>query len=200
MASSPIQHLICVTNRNLCKVDLQTRVEEIVKYKPKAILLREKDLTEEEYEVLAKDIMEICRKEDVPCILHNFVDTALKLKADLIHMTFASLRIMSRADKEKFYAIGASCHSVEEAMKAQSVGCTYLIAGHIFDTLSKKDLPPRGLDFFQEVIDMVTIPVYAIGGINKNNIEAVRKTGAAGACVMSGPMQCESVEEYFKGW
>ena len=197
---SVIQNLICVTNRKLCKGDLFTRVEEIVKYKPKAILIREKDLTEEEYEEIAKNILDICKKADVSCIFHNFIDTALKYKVDSIHMTFANLRIMSAEDKQKFRNIGASCHSDEEARKAQSVGCTYIIAGHIFDTLSKKNLPPRGMDFFQEVIKNVTIPVYAIGGINKNNIAEVLEAGAAGTCVMSGPMQCESVDEYFKGW
>ena len=195
-----IQNLICVTNRKLCNGDLFTRVEEIVKFKPKAILLREKDLTEAEYEDIARNIIKICKKEDVPCILHNFIDTAIKLNVDSIHLTFASLRIMSAEDKQKFKQIGASCHSAEEARKAQSVGCTYVLAGHIFDTLSKKDLAPRGLDFFKDVIKNVTIPVYAIGGINKNNIAEVLNAGAAAACVMSGPMQCESVAEYFREW
>ena len=82
--NSPIQKLICVTNRKLCRGDLFNRVEEIVKYKPKAILIREKDLTEEEYEEIAKNILKICAKENVPCILHNFIDTALKLKVNSI--------------------------------------------------------------------------------------------------------------------
>ena len=160
--SSVIQNLICVTNRKLCNGDLFVRVEEIVKYKPKAILIREKDLTEEEYEEIAKNILNICKKADVPCIFHNFIDTALKYKVDSIHMTFANLRIMSAADKQKFRQIGASCHSEEEARKAQSVGCNYIIAGHIFDTLSKKNLPPRGIDFFKEVISMVKKVVFII--------------------------------------
>ncbi len=180
---SKIQNLICVTNRHLCNGDFLTRIEKIVKYKPKAILLREKDLD-----------------ESVPCVLHNFADVALKLKADAIHMTFAMLRIMSAEEKAKFSEIGASCHSAEEARKAQSAGCTYIIAGHIFDTLSKKNIPPRGLDFFQEVIKNVTIPVYAIGGINKDNINSVLNAGASGVCVMSAPMQCENLDEYFNAW
>ena len=197
---SKIKNLICVTNRHLCNGDFLSRIEKIVAYKPKAILLREKDLTEQEYETLAKNVMKICKNANVPCILHNFVDVALKLKAEAIHMTFAMLRIMSAEDKAKFRNIGASCHSAEEAWKAQSVGCTYIIAGHIFDTLSKKDIPPRGLDFFQEVIKNVTIPVYAIGGLNKDNIDSVLKAGASAACVMSGPMQCDNIDEYFNGW
>ena len=198
--NSPIQKLICVTNRKLCRGDLFNRVEEIVKYKPKAILIREKDLTEEEYEEIAKNILKICAKENVPCILHNFIDTALKLKVNSIHMTFTSLRIMSVEDKRKFQYVGASCHSEEEARKAESAGCNYIIAGHIFDTLSRRHIEPHGMEFFREVIRNVTIPVYAIGGINKNNISEVLKAGAVGACAMSGPMQCESVAEYFSGW
>ena len=197
---SAIQNLICVTNRKLCNGDLFTRVEEIVKFKPKAILVREKDLTEAEYEDIAGKILEICKKNNVPCIFHNFINSALKFKVDSIHMTFTSLRIMSAEDKQKFKQIGASCHSAEEARKAQSAGCTYVIAGHLFDTLSKKNVPPRGLDFFQEVIKNVTIPVYAIGGINKNNVAEVLGAGAAAVCAMSGPMQCENVAEYFKDW
>ena len=116
---SSIDNLICVTNRHLCKGDFFTRIEEIVKHKPKAILLREKDLTEVEYESIAREVLKICKKEDVLCILHNFIDTALKLNADAIHMTFSMLRIMSAEDKKRFRMIGASCHSAEEARKAE---------------------------------------------------------------------------------
>ena len=117
-----IQKLICVTNRKICNGDLLKRVEEIVKYKPRAILLREKDLTESEYEDLAKDVIKICEKENVKCILHNFIETAIKFKAESIHMTFTNLRIMSADEKKFFKNIGASCHSEEEARKAQSAG------------------------------------------------------------------------------
>ena len=62
----------------------------------------------------------------------------------------------------------------------------------------KKGLAPRGLAFLQEVVESVAIPVYAIGGIGSENAASVRKTGAAGVCVMSGLMQCENVEEQMK--
>ena len=52
----------------------------------------------------------------------------------------------------------------------------------------------------QEVVESVAIPVYAIGGIGSENAASVRKTGAAGICVMSGLMQCENVEEQMKNW
>ena len=196
--SSIMQKLICITNRQLCQDDFLTRIEEISRFKPKAILLREKDLSSDEYEKIAKPVMNICKNEGVLCILHNFVETAIKLEAEAIHMTFQALRIMTAEQKNKFQLIGASCHSAEEARKAEIFGCNYIIAGHIFDTLSKKNLPARGLDFFKEIINNVTIPVYAIGGINADNVSEVINAGAKGVCMMSGPMQCENINLYMQ--
>ena len=102
---------------------------------------------------------------------------------------------MTPQEKSHFQIIGASCHSLEEAKEAQNLGCTYITAGHIFLTDCKKGLPGRGLPFLEEICKTVRIPVYAIGGISSQNMESVRKTGAAGACIMSGFMRCKTVEE-----
>ena len=103
---------------------------------------------------------------------------------------------MTEAQKAQFKEIGASCHSVEDALEAVRLGSTYLTAGHIFDTDCKKGLPGRGLDFLRAVCENVSVPVYGIGGINCENLVDVRKAGAKGACVMSGAMQCEDVGFY----
>ena len=162
---------------------------------PKAIVLREKDLSEKEYEQLARQVMQICQKHGTLCILHSFTNTAITLHATAIHMPLPLLRKMTTQEKAHFKIIGASCHSLEEAQEAQDLGCTYITAGHIFLTDCKKGLPGRGLSFLEEICKMVRIPVYAIGGISSQNMESVRKTGAAGACIMSGFMRCKTVEE-----
>lgn len=195
-----IQDLVCVTNRKLCKEDIFIRIEKIVKYKPRAILLREKEISESEYEEFAKDMMSICEKEDVQCVLHNFVSTAIKLKAKSFHLTFPALRTLTAEDKKRFIRLGASCHTVEEARKAEMAGCNRVIAGHLFDTMNKRQFEQNDLDFFKDVIRNVTIPVFAIGGINKSNIAEVMNSGTIGVAVMTGPMQCENIDEYFKGF
>ena len=86
---------------------------------------------------------------------------------------------------------------MEDAIAAESLGCTYITAGHIFATDCKKGLPGRGLNYLHEISTAISIPVYAIGGISADNIAAVRAAGAAGACVMSGAMQCDDVRQYF---
>ena len=117
-----------------------------------------------------------------------------------IHLPIHLLRALSAEKKAKFRVIGASCHSVEEAKEAEQLGCTYITAGHIFETDCKRGLQPRGLEFLRSVCSQVSVPVYAIGGINAHNIVSVRSAGASGVCTMSGLMQCENPAEYLESW
>lgn len=187
--------LICITNRKLCSNNFSDQIEMIASAHPKAIVLREKDLSEKEYEQLARQVMQICQKHGTQCILHSFSNVAIALGAEAVHMPLPLLQKMTPQEKSHFQIIGASCHSLEEAKESQDLGCTYITAGHIFLTDCKKGLPGRGLPFLEEICKAVRIPVYAIGGISSQNIESVRKTGAAGACIMSGFMRCKTVEE-----
>ncbi|MBR1824783.1 MAG: thiamine phosphate synthase [Ruminococcus sp.] len=180
--------IICVTNRKLCREDFLTRMEKVTAMHPKAVILREKDLSEAEYTELAKQVTEICKKNGVPCILHTFINAAVELGCDSIHLPLPLLRETSAEDKGKFRIIGCSCHSPEEAREAVKLGATYITAGHVFATDCKKGLPPRGLDFLREVCKAVEVPVYAIGGISREKMPQVREAGAAGGCIMSGLM------------
>ena len=180
--------ILCVTNRKLCQEDFLARIERIAACHPAGIILREKDLPPAEYRRLAAEAMRICRQYDVTCILHSFSDVAIDLNADAIHLPLHLLRKLPQEQKALFNVLGASCHSVEEALEAQASGCTYITAGHVFETDCKKGLPGRGVDFLRNVCAAVDIPVYGIGGIDADNIALVRDAGARGACLMSSLM------------
>ena len=165
--------LICVTNRKLVRGDFLERLKEIARQRPAGILLPEKDLTPEEYRKLAREVQSICKKAGVPCILHSFTGVAEELEADALHLPLPLLRKLPGEDRGRFRQLGASCHSISEAREAQSLGCTYITAGHIFDTDCKRGLPGRGLDFLREVCGAVTIPVYAIGGIEPKRMAEI---------------------------
>ncbi|MEI3322031.1 MAG: thiamine phosphate synthase [Eubacterium sp.] len=185
--------VICVTNRHLSEKSLARQVEIVCKFHPKAIILREKDLPEDEYMTLANEILDICKKNNVKCILHFYPNVAKKLKCNAIHLPLFKLR-ENRANLSEFKIIGTSVHSVEEAIEAQNLGATYISAGHIFATDCKKGVPPRGLEFLKEVCQAVNIPVYAIGGIKLSDeqIKLITDCGAAGGCIMSGTMKLKS--------
>ncbi len=167
---------------------------------PACVILREKDLTEAQYDALARLAVDICRRHHVVCVLHSHVDVAMELEAQALHLPMPLLRGLSDGQREDLKILGASCHSVEEAVEAEGLGATYVTAGHIFDTDCKAGLPGRGLLFLRRVVESVSIPVYAIGGVTPKNIGAVRETGAAGACVMSGCMECADVMQYIRSF
>jgi len=142
--------------------------------------------------------MEICDRHGVRCILHSFYDAAVNLQAEALHMPLHLLRELSPEQRSRFPVLGASCHSREDAMEAQALGCTYITAGHVFETDCKKGLPGRGLAFLREVCAAAGIPVYGIGGITAENAASVREAGAAGICLMSSLMTAENVAERMK--
>jgi thiamine-phosphate pyrophosphorylase len=187
--------LILVTNRKLCKDGFLQRIEQLVKGKPVAIMLREKDLSLTEYEQLAMKVKEICDANKVSLLINQNISVAAKLKLVNIHLSIDDFRKYKNRILP-FMHIGASVHSLAEAKEAQELGASYLIAGHIFSTDSKKGIPPRGLSFIKEICDSVTIPVFGIGGITTNNVNSVMETGAIGVCVMSAAMTCEYPGEF----
>lgn len=193
-----MSNIFCVTNRKLCQGDFLKRIEQIAACRPKGMILREKDLTPEEYRKTAIAVMEICSRYGVKCILHSFYDIAISLQADALHLPLHLLKKMSKEERGQIPILGASCHSIEEALKAQALGCTYITAGHIFDTNCKKGLPGRGIQFLQNVCEAVKIPVYGIGGIDVNNISQIWGTGAKGVCLMSSLMISDDIEGLMK--
>lgn len=179
--------LICITSQKLCKDDFLNRIAEIAKGKPDAIILREKDLSKGEYEMLAISVKEICDAHQVNLIINQNIEIAGKLKIESVQLSMADLR-KEEQNIKKFKQVGASVHSVNEAKEAEILGADYLIAGHVFLTECKKGVPPRGLSFLKEVCNAVKIPVFAIGGINENNFKSSLSAGARGVCIMSEAM------------
>lgn len=89
--------------------------------------------------------------------------------------------------------IGRSVHSVESVRT--SMGATYLIAGHVFETASKIDKAPLGLDRLQEIVSATPLPILAIGGITPKRVSEVLATGAAGVAVSSPLTKIETIRQ-----
>lgn len=187
--------IICITNRKLCDNDFLTQIEKIIVSRPDSVVLREKDLNQNDYTALARKVLSLCQKYSVAFTIHFYYQTALKLGIGRIHLPLAVLRRMSRDEKKCFSVIGVSCHSADEAKEAESLGASYITAGHIFPTDCKAGLAGRGLAFLREVKNRVDIPLYAIGGISPENAPEVISAGADGICIMSGFMKSDNPDE-----
>ena len=195
-----------ISNRKLCENEnLEKQIEKIFSaYERKIILknfdivaltLREKDLNKNEYLKLIEEIYPICQKYKINLILHQNYDLNLDEKDDIegIHLSYSVFKSLNQNIKaeliKKYKRIGVSIHSLEEAKDVENLGASYVVAGHIFETDCKKGLKPRGLKFVEDLSSALTIPIFAIGGIDEKNSQSVIDSGAFSVCMMSSIMK-----------
>ena len=188
--------LICVTHRQLCQEDFLLRVQRLAQARPSALMLREKDLDDLSYERLARKVKKICEQNAVLLILHHHAAVAARMQHDHLQLSMPELQAYRTA--APYITIGASVHSVSEAVEAQILGAAYVIAGHVYATDCKQGLPPRGLPFLQQICQAVEIPVFAIGGINQSNMRDTLSCGVKGFCIMSEAMTCSDPAAFIR--
>lgn len=197
--------IIAVSNRNQCSQDFFCCIHNAIKDGIKTLILREKDLGYAEYVALAKKVADFLSQYNIDNpvnLMLNIGRFAEKNADEKIIKQFQAdtnchnihIPIRCILENERFNTIrqlttgtlGMSVHTVEEAVFAQNLGADYITAGHIFETACKPGLKPRGLEFLKKVCESVNIPVYAIGGMTKENAHLAIHAGAKGICIMSG--------------
>ena len=187
------EHTIVITNRHLVQGDFLKQLEKVTKLHPHALILREKDLTDDAYESLAKKVFDLCKREDITFFLHTKIEIARKIGCQNIHLSIPVLKGLSETEKkaltEDFCEISISCHSMEDVEIAMVGGATQIILGTIFETECKKGVLGKGVEFVREICQKCPLPVYAIGGMNLQRLPLVIDAGAAGCCMMSRFMQ-----------
>lgn len=187
------EHTIVITNRHLVQGDFLEQLEKVTKLHPHALILREKDLTDDAYESLAKKVFDLCKREDITFFLHTKIEIARKIGCQNIHLSIPVLKGLSETEKkaltEDFCEISISCHSMEDVEIAMAGGATQIILGTIFETECKKGVLGKGVEFVREICQKCPLPVYAIGGMDLQRLPLVIDAGAAGCCMMSGFMQ-----------
>lgn len=181
--------LIAVTDQASCPENFWAQLQLLAAAEIDALIFRAKELPPQEYYCQASQVQKICRTHQLPLILHTYQDTSRRPGTYGLQISYQQLLYQPQL-RAQVHCLGVSIHHADEAACAADLGADYLIAGHIFDTACKQGLPGRGLDFLRAVCAATTLPVYAIGGITPANIGQIKKTGAAGACLMSSLMTC----------
>jgi thiamine-phosphate pyrophosphorylase len=159
------------------------------------IQLRDKLYEKEKLIPIARQIRDLCSESDALFIINDHLDIALAVDSDGLHLGQSDLplsiaRRALRIDK----IIGRSTHSLEQALQAEKEGADYIGVGSIFPTTTKQSADIIGIDVLRTIRQAVSIPVVAIGGINKNNIIYVKQAGADSAAVISAVFTEDSIE------
>lgn len=171
-----------MTQRSACPDDFLIRMKLIIAQRPARIILREKDLSPEDYEALVKRLLPFCEEYQVPLQCNGPVP-GFAVPGCGVQLSFQNRNLPVSGE------FGVSVHAPEEASALRESRAAYLIAGHVFPTDCKKGVPPRGLEFLEKVCQNAQQPVYAIGGITPERVPSVLQAGAAGYCVMSALMK-----------
>lgn len=179
--------LYAITDRHwLNGKTLYSQVELALKGGATMIQIREKDLDENTFLKEAEQIQSLCAKYCVPFIVNDNVELAVKIGADGVHVgqsDMAAKDVRALIGKDKI--LGVSAQTVKQALEAQKCGADYLGTGAVFPTGSKDDAQVLGVQTLKEICSAVNIPVVAIGGISKDNILELKKSGIAGVSVIS---------------
>ena len=189
--------LYAVTDRSwLGEETLYSQVEQALKGGATFIQLREKDLEEEVFFSEAMELKELCKKYRVPFVINDNVELAKKVDADGVHVGQSDMKIKEvRKILGKNKIIGVSAGTVEEALSAQAENADYLGVGAVFHTGTKSDASAVSHDTLKAICAAVNIPVVAIGGITKENVEELKESGIAGIAVVRAIFACENIKK-----
>ncbi|MFJ7663778.1 thiamine phosphate synthase [Lysinibacillus sp. NPDC097162] len=154
-------------------------------------------LTNEHYEHFARQCQNLCRKYNVPFIVNDDIDLALKLNADGIHIGQDDYPVSLVRQKIGQMILGVSVHTASELQVALKYGADYIGIGPIYATTSKNDAkPPCGTEFLYQAHSMYPLlPIVAIGGIDCLNASAVIKAGADGVAVISAICESNDIQK-----
>jgi len=190
--------LCYITDRRaLAPRPLLPLIHEAIRAGLDVLQIREKDLATRELLELVKGAVDAARGTSTRIVVNDRLDVALAAGAAGVHLGTQSLpaRVV-RQQVPKDFLMGVSCHSLEEALSAQSAGADYIVFGPIFETPSKLVYgPPLGLGKLREVAARVTIPLLALGGITVERVRSCLEAGATGIAGITLFQACSSLED-----
>ena len=181
---------------NYTEEEFLRRVEQALKGGATLLQLREKEKSTREYIELAEKVHEIAKRYNVPLIIDDRVDVALAVDAEGVHvgasdMPIATARKLMGEDK----IVGATAKTVPWAKEAYEQGADYLGVGAIYPTTTKVVTVLTSTETLDAITKAVPIPVNAIGGLNKDNIDILKGIDISGVCVVSAIMKSDDPEK-----
>ena len=172
------------------------RIDQALQGDVTILQLREKDKTTREYLSLAKKVHELTMQYKVPLIIDDRIDVAMAADAEGVHLGQSDMPVnIARRILGHNKIIGATTKTVEQAVEAYKNGADYLGVGAIYPTTTKVKTVLTSTETLKDICNSVPIPVNAIGGLNKDNIDILKGIPLSGICVVSAIMKADSPKQ-----
>ena len=189
--------LYAVTDRAwVGKRTLLEQIEDALIGGATIIQLREKKLDEGSFIEEAIQVRELCHKYNVPLIINDNVEVALKSGADGVHVGIEDVPVAEiRKRVSSDFIIGATCKTVEQAKIAEAAGADYMGVGAVFPSPTKTNAVRITNGQLCEIVSSVSIPAVAIGGISYDNVCEIKGSSVSGVAVVSAIFGAEDIEK-----
>ena len=189
--------LYAVTDRSwVGRQTLLEQAEDAIRGGATCVQLREKELEADAFLEEAVAAKTLCARYGVPLFINDNVEIAVQCGADGVHVGQSDLEAgRVRALVGEDMILGVSVQTVEQAAAAERAGADYLGAGAVFATATKPDAAEVSLETLRAICGAVSIPVVAIGGINRDNISRLAGSGICGTAVVSAIFGAGDIRE-----
>ncbi|WP_321391802.1 thiamine phosphate synthase [uncultured Desulfuromusa sp.] len=198
--SLPSIYLITDRHQTYRKRDLLETIEELLQAGVRMIQLREKDLSAAELFPLAQELRDLTFSYHSLLLINDRVDLAQAINADGVHLGCHSLPIeIVRQVLGPKFLIGASTHTHSEIELCSRQGADFVTYGPIYFTPSKAAYgKPAGVQSLQDICIKSSLPIYALGGVKKDNAHEVLEAGATGIAAISALVSPPSPTQAFQ--
>ena len=194
--TTEMMRLYAVTDRSWLRGQtLLEQVEQALIGGATLVQLREKKLDEDTFLREAVELTKLCHRYGVPLLINDNVEIARHSGADGVHVGQDDMEAASvRSILGSGMIVGVTAKTVEQALRAQEAGADYLGSGAVFGSSTKLNVKPMSKELLKSICNAVSIPVVAIGGINRTNILELAGTDIDGVAVVSGVFAAEDIE------
>lgn len=189
--------LYAVSDRSwVGKQSFYEQIEDALSGGITCLQLREKNLPFDEFVKEAVRVKEICRRYNVPLIINDNPEVAIKSGADGVHVGIEDAPVFELRRKcPDNFIIGATAKTVAQALDAEKAGADYIGVGAVFPSPTKKNAIRITTCQLKEICSHVSIPAVAIGGINLDNIDELSGGGMDGIAVVSAIFASRDIQK-----
>lgn len=149
------------------------------------VQLRAPGLEPARWRALVAEAATRCERAGAQVLVNGDVELARALGVGL-HLRASQLRELTKRPLPKARTLAASCHEVEELRAAERLGCDFVVLGPVLRTPTHPDAPGLGWEAFARLRAEVSLPIYAIGGLDRSHLAQARLHGAQGIAAIRG--------------
>jgi len=158
------------------------RLERALQNGLRLLQLREKNLSRDELRELARRVMVLTHAHGARLLLNANIELAQEVGTDGVQLT--SMQLAKLKERPDVDWCAASCHNAEELRRAEDLGCDFALLSPVLPTLSHPGAPHLGWENFAAIAAGSSIPVYALGGLVRGDMQAAWRHGAHGIALL----------------